>query len=334
MIGIYESNSNNTNWNANTTNLDNALENASPEAPGSSKSYENEGNKGGEKVQRRLAQNREAARKSRLRKKAYIQQLESSKIKLAQMEQEVQHARQQGVHISGQVGELAGAASSGIAAFEIEHTHWVEEQIKRATELRAALQARVSDIELRMLVEGMISHYDSLFQIKSIIAKSDVFYLMSGKWKTQAERFFLWIGGARPSEILKILTPQLEPLTEKQADDVNNLQQSCILAEDALSEGMDKLLQVVSQTLTSRPLGDNSSGVLSHSEEMVNAMCKLESLVSFVTQADDLRQKTIQQMHKILTVRQAARGLLSLADFFQRLRALSSLWAARPRDPT
>jgi transcription factor TGA len=96
------------------------------------------------------------------------------------------------------------SALSGIAAFEIEHTHWVEEQIKRTTELRAALQARVSDIELRMLVEGMISHYDNLFQIKAIIAKSDVFYLMSGKWKTQAERFFLWIGGARPSEIMKV----------------------------------------------------------------------------------------------------------------------------------
>lgn len=94
---------------------------------------------------------------------------------------------------------------AGIAAFEIEHTHWVEEQIKRSTELRNALQARVSDIELRMLVEGMITHYDSLFQIKALIAKSDVFYLMSGKWKTQAERFFLWIGGARPSEILKVV---------------------------------------------------------------------------------------------------------------------------------
>ncbi|KAK8289045.1 hypothetical protein V6Z11_D07G162000 [Gossypium hirsutum] len=34
------------------------------------------------KTLRRLAQNREAAKKSRLRKKAYVQQLESSRIKL------------------------------------------------------------------------------------------------------------------------------------------------------------------------------------------------------------------------------------------------------------
>ncbi|KAJ3679676.1 hypothetical protein LUZ60_017687 [Juncus effusus] len=340
MIGVYESNAQNERWNENTTNLENTTEDIfAEETPGSSKDYEKEPSDKGPKVQRRLAQNREAARKSRLRKKAYIQQLESSKIKLAQLEQEAQHARQQGVYIGGQVGESStGAASSGIAAFEIEYTHWVEEQIKKTNELRSALQARVSDVELRMLIDGVTAHYDDLFKIKSIIAKSDVFYLMSGKWKTQSERFFLWIGGSRPSELLKILTPQLEPLTEKQSDDVSDLQQSCIQAEDALSQEMDKALKTVSELLVSYPFeannnnSSNNNYTNGHLEGMASAACKLESLVGFVTQADELRKKTIRQMYKILTVRQAARGLLSLADFFQRLRALSSLWAARPRD--
>ncbi|KAF3332066.1 DNA binding protein [Carex littledalei] len=47
------------------------------------------------KTLRRLAQNREAARKSRLRKKAYVQQLESSRIRLQQLEQELQRVRTQ-----------------------------------------------------------------------------------------------------------------------------------------------------------------------------------------------------------------------------------------------
>jgi transcription factor TGA len=46
-------------------------------------------------IQRRLAQNREAARKSRLRKKAYVQQLETSRLKLIHLEQELDRARQQ-----------------------------------------------------------------------------------------------------------------------------------------------------------------------------------------------------------------------------------------------
>ena len=52
-----------------------------------------------------------------------------------------------------------------------------------------------------------------------------------------------------------------------------------------------------------------------------------------MAQADHLRQQTLRNMSKILTVPQAARGLLALADYSQRLRALSSLWAARPREP-
>lgn len=50
-------------------------------------------------------------------------------------------------------------------------------------------------------------------------------------------------------------------------------------------------------------------------------------------QADHLRQQTMQQMSRILTANQVARGLLALGEYFHRLRALSSLWAARPREP-
>ncbi|KAG6667761.1 hypothetical protein CIPAW_01G123100 [Carya illinoinensis] len=49
---------------------------------------------GDQKTLCRLAQNHEAARKSRLRKKAYVQQLESSRLKLTQLEQELQQAHQ------------------------------------------------------------------------------------------------------------------------------------------------------------------------------------------------------------------------------------------------
>ncbi|KAF7148483.1 hypothetical protein RHSIM_Rhsim03G0012800 [Rhododendron simsii] len=47
------------------------------------------------KTLRRLAQNQEPARKRRLRKKAYVQQLETSRIKLTQLEQELRRARSQ-----------------------------------------------------------------------------------------------------------------------------------------------------------------------------------------------------------------------------------------------
>jgi transcription factor TGA len=93
---------------------------------------------------------------------------------------------------------------AGIAAFELDYTHWVEEQKQLTHELRSALQAQVSDIELHMLVNSNMNHYENLYRIKAIAAKSDVFYIMSGMWRTSAERFFLWMGGFRPSELLKV----------------------------------------------------------------------------------------------------------------------------------
>ncbi|XP_074332118.1 transcription factor TGA9-like [Apium graveolens] len=64
------------------------------------------------KTLQRLAQNREAARKSRLRKKAYVQQLESGRIRLSQLEQDLHRARSQGLFLGGGDGGNAGGIMS------------------------------------------------------------------------------------------------------------------------------------------------------------------------------------------------------------------------------
>lgn len=311
---------------------DSKSEDTSQGSQGHSRKYDQEASRPPEKVLRRLAQNREAARKSRLRKKAYVQQLETSSLKLTQIEQELERARQQGACISGALDTshlgVSGTVNSGNAAFEMEYGHWVEEQNRQVHELRNALQSHIGDGELRILVDHGMSHYNDLFRMKATCAKADVFYLMSGMWRTTTERFFLWLGGFRASELLKVLSPQLHPLTEQQILDVCNLQQSAQQAEDALSQGMDKLQQTLSETLAD-PF---YTGGYMH--QMVTAKTKLEALVDFVKQADHLRQQALQQMLRILTTRQAARGLLALGDYFQRLRALSSLWVARPHEHT
>ncbi|PPD97984.1 hypothetical protein GOBAR_DD04981 [Gossypium barbadense] len=281
--------------------LENESETASHEMPVPSCKHDQEASKPFDKIQRRLAQNREAARKSRLRKKAYVQQLESSRLKLIQLEKELEQAREQGLYIGGglEAGHLGFSGvvnpglfvkilavisillylflskdSAGIAAFEMEYKHWMQVQNRQLGELRTALNAQISDIELRIVVENGMSHYFELFRMKSTVAKADVFYVMSGTWKTSAERFFSWIGGFRPSELLKVM---------------HNI--------------------------------------------VAMAMEKLEALVCFVNQADHLRQETLQQMSHILTTRQAARGLLALGEYIQRLQDLSTLWATHPREP-
>ncbi|KAK4485961.1 hypothetical protein RD792_008614 [Penstemon davidsonii] len=309
--------------------LDNQSEDTSHGTIGPSNKFDQEASKP-EKVQRRLAQNREAARKSRLRKKAYVQQLENSKLRLVQLEQELVRTRQQqGLYGGGldtsQLG-YSGPINPGIATFELEYTHWVEEQNRQTSDLRNALNSVIGDEELHMYVDIGMKHYLDLFSMKATAAKADVFYLMSGMWKTSAERFFLWIGGFRPSEILKVLSPHLEPLSEQQRFEVCNLRQLCQQAEDALSQGMEKLHYILGETIASELDEGN------YLPQIKAAMEKLEALVRFVGQADHLRQQTLQQVSRILTTRQTARGLLALGEYLKRLRALSTLWASSPHE--
>ncbi|KAF9679540.1 hypothetical protein SADUNF_Sadunf06G0025500 [Salix dunnii] len=337
---------------------------------------------------RRLAQNREAARKSRLRKKAYVQQLESSRLKLTQLEQELQKARQQGIFISSsgdQTHSMSGndliadhktqainivlgdapyskvrkkhafaissshipAASTalsclfsahdnlyGALAFDAEYARWLEEQNRQISELRAAVNSHAGDTELRTIVENVAAHFNDVFRLKGTAAKADVFHILSGMWKTPAERCFMWIGGFRSSELLKLLMNQLEPLTEQQLMSIFNLQQSSQQAEDALSQGMEALQQSLAETLANGNPGSSGSNgnVANYMGQMAMAMGKLGTLEGFLRQADNLRQQTLEQMHHILTTRQSARALLAIHDYFSRLRALSSLWLARPQE--
>ncbi|XP_062182358.1 transcription factor TGAL4-like isoform X2 [Phragmites australis] len=277
------------------------------------------------KTIRRLAQNREAARKSRLRKKAYIQQLESSKLKLAQMEQDIQRARSQGLLLGGAPG---ANTSSGAAMFDMEYARWLDGHGQLMAELHGALHARLPDGDLRAIVDDTLTHDDELLRLKAMAAKSDVFHLITGVWASPAERCFLWMGGFRPSDLLKTLLPQLDPLTEQQLIGICNLQQSSQQAEEALSQGLEQLHQSLADTMAGGCLIEDAN--MSFMGQMTLALGKLSNLEGFVIQADNLRQQTLHQMHRILTVRQAARCFLAIGEYHNRLRALSSLWASRP----
>ncbi|XP_049376021.1 bZIP transcription factor TGA10-like isoform X2 [Solanum verrucosum] len=293
------------------------------------------------KTLRRLAQNREAARKSRIRKKAYVQQLETSRIRLTQLEHEIQRARSQGFHVGGNV--LLGGdqgfqlinrtnISSDAAVFDLEYARWLEEHHRLICELRNAVhEEQLQEDELRIYVENCVLHYDNIMNLKGMLAKSDVFHLVSGLWKSPAERCFLWIGDFRPSELLKIIMCQIEALTENQLLGMCGLQKSTQEAEDALSQGLEALNQSLSDTIIASDaliLGNNNENMGNY---MALAINQLSTVEAFLRQADNLRHQTIHRLLQILTTRQAARCFIAIGDYFHRLRALSSLWLARPR---
>lgn len=86
----------------------------------------------------------------------------------------------------------------------MEYARWLDDDSKRLAELRSGLQARLLDGNLGLIVEECMQHYDELFQLKAALARADVFHLLTGSWATPAERCFFWMGGFRPSELLKV----------------------------------------------------------------------------------------------------------------------------------
>nr|GMC86125.1 transcription factor HBP-1B(C38)-like isoform X2 [Ipomoea batatas] len=290
------------------------------------------------KALRRLAQNREAARKSRLRKKAYVQQLESCRMKLTQLEQEIQRAWAQGIYfggnsiLGGEQGHPLSVAniSSDAAIFDLEYARWLEEHHRLMTELRCAVEEQLPENEMRMYVDSAVAHFDEVINLKTMLAKSDVFHIFSGMWKTPAERCFMWVGGFRPSDLLKISVNQMEGVTEQQLVGLYGLQQSTQEAEEAISRSLEALNHSLSDSLSSDTLSFTSH-MGDYMTQMAAAMAKLSTLEAFLQQADNLRHQTVHRLHQMLLPRQAARCFLAIADYFYRLRALSSLWLTRPR---
>ncbi|KAJ1288568.1 hypothetical protein BS78_02G097800 [Paspalum vaginatum] len=278
------------------------------------------------KTLRRLAQNREAARKSRLRKKAYIQQLETSRIRLSHLEQQVQVARVQGIFLG--TGEQPGfpSAPSPAAVFDMEYGRWVEEHGKLMFQLRAALNEHLPDEQLQSFVNGAIAQHEELLTLKGAMARADVFHLLSGVWASPAERCFLWLGGFRPFDIMKVMLKHVEPLSEGQILGIYNLQQLVQEREEALNQSMEATQHSISDIVAAPDVAPAT--FMGH---MSLAMNKVASMEGLVMQADGLRQQTLHKLHHILTTRQAARCLVAIADYFHRLRALSTLSVARLR---
>ena len=89
-------------------------------------------------------------------------------------------------------------------AFDVEYARWLEEHNRQTNELRAAINSHAGDIELRTIVDNFMTQFNDIFRLKAIAAKADACQILSGMWKTPAERCFMWIGGFRSSELLKV----------------------------------------------------------------------------------------------------------------------------------
>ena len=48
----------------------------------------------------------------------------------------------------------------------MEYGHWDDERNWKISEMRFALKSHISDIDLRILVDGMMNHYTEIYRMK------------------------------------------------------------------------------------------------------------------------------------------------------------------------
>ncbi|KAK4485384.1 hypothetical protein RD792_008023 [Penstemon davidsonii] len=192
-------------------------------------------------------------------------------------------------HLAGDQGHpvAIGNTSSDTTVFDMEYAHWLEEHHRLMVELRNAVHEHLPENELRVMVDHCLAHYNQVMNLKSMIAKFDVFHLFSGMWKTPAERCFIWMGDFRPSELIKIIISEIEPLTEHQLMEISGLQQSTQKVEETLSQGLEALNHSLSETITSDSLiiPPNMNNYMG---QMALAINQLSTLEVFVRQVHKL----------------------------------------------
>ncbi|XP_042003725.1 bZIP transcription factor TGA10-like [Salvia splendens] len=294
------------------------------------------------KTLKRLAQNREAAKKSRLKKKAYVQELESHvqeleshKIELDQLKLEIQNDGAQGILLGGNAnaGEQGLAYTNiipGAAQFDKAYARWLEEHHHLTVDLRGAVNDYRRLNEIGTATRNWLAHCDQIVALKRKALKNDVFHVFTGMWKAPAERCFMWMGGFRPSAAIKIALSQMEGLTEQQRAGLRGLHQSTNEAEEAISGGFERLDQCLTQTIVGNTL-TVPPDVNTYMTQMSIATKQVSALQGVVTQGDSLRLQTLQELRLHLTIRQAAQCFLVISEYFNRLRSLSTLWLNRTR---
>ncbi|KAL8155745.1 hypothetical protein AgCh_000956 [Apium graveolens] len=157
--------------------------------------------------------------------------------------------------------------------FDMEYVRWLEEQQRLMFEQRAAIQEHLGDNELQIYVENFLSYFNEIMNLKCIIAKTDVFHLISGTWKTLAERCFMWIAGFRPYDIIKMMG-------------IYGLTQSTMEADEALSQGLDALNQSISDVMDSNLL-TCPANMSNYRGQIGLTMGKLSTLEGFVRQSNN-----------------------------------------------
>ncbi|GFP89609.1 transcription factor hbp-1b(c38) [Phtheirospermum japonicum] len=186
---------------------------------------------------------------------------------------------------------------------------WMNLQEQELSELKRAIdlcsEGRASEDELGQLVDKIMNHFESYVQSRTQLARSDVSPYFSPTWCTSLERSVMWIGGCRPSSYIRLIYALI------------GLQIESGLAE--FLHGVGKLGGISGQQLAAvdelqrrtiaeeRRLSTRAAGRGCGVRDEVGAALGGHGgeMLEVLGEADRLRMRTLTEVLKILTPREA-----------------------------
>ncbi|XP_071714221.1 transcription factor TGA2.1-like [Rutidosis leptorrhynchoides] len=271
-----------------------------------------------QKKEKKKADNREAVKRCRKNQQTYMRNLE---LKVIQLNKDIQLKDEQ-LHQLGSNEDM----NRDPINFSKQFNDWFTEHHQRILQLRRRLIGEFIEDNILPIVDNILSHFYTLFNIKKTAAKVHVFSIIYGTWMTPAQRCTMWIGGLRPTDILQLIKNHVE-VFGRQLLEIDNLSSNISKEQIALTSKFTKLEATISNTLIGPEFinkGDEAA-MTSYYNSMSSLVGKLTIMHNFMNEADELRQKTFSGIHKILTTRQRVMALFTIHDHLNRLTTLSNM---------
>ncbi|XP_071738943.1 transcription factor TGA1-like [Rutidosis leptorrhynchoides] len=133
--------------------------------------------------------------------------------------------------------------------FSKKYSDWFAEHHQRILQLRRRLIGEFIEDGTLPIIENILSHFYSLFNMKKFAIKFDVFSITYGNWMCHTQRCIMWIGGLRPTDMLQLINNHIEVFGPK-LEKMKFLTSEITNEEIALTGKFKNLEFTISNTLT------------------------------------------------------------------------------------
>ncbi|XP_024960731.1 protein DOG1-like 3 [Cynara cardunculus var. scolymus] len=218
--------------------------------------------------------------------------------------------------------------------FQCCYHNWVAQQRLDLDELLQTLTHYWTDPDyLKLITNKIINHFENYSHARAELAKHDSPSFLAPTWGSTFENSFLWIGGCRPSLIIRIVYAlcgsqlnahfeeflegirhgNLGEISSSQLKSIDDLQAKTMKDEDKLSSRMASLQEMIADAPLVLLANDHREAGETGRDEVVDKAMDRHALdiYNVLIEADKLRLSTLKGMIDILTPLQSVEFLVA-----------------------